>query len=95
MPLKNLAELSLSLSLSLSLQVKIDNCGSSHNVTLYSALFNATGKPIRIEDCHTAPVHPILAADGSISCPMNMYRAGGDIKADFGSIIGEIYSTVT
>ena len=75
-------------------EVKIDNCGSSHNVTLYSELFNKTGKPIRIEDCHTSPAHPDIKSDGSIVCPMNMYRAGGDIKASFGSIIGEIYGTV-
>eukprot|EP01047_Picozoa_sp_COSAG01_P058321 COSAG01_NODE_6858_length_3467_cov_3.421021_4_plen_111_part_00 len=72
-----------------------DNCGSSHNVTYYSELFNQTGKAIRIEDCHTSPAHPDVLADGSISCPMNMYRAGGDIKPSFGSIIGEIYSTIT
>ena len=29
--------------------VKIDNCGSSHNVSYYAELFNKTGKAIRIE----------------------------------------------
>jgi len=52
---------------------KIDNCGSSHNVTLYAELFNKTGKAIRIEDCHTSPTHPDIKPDGSIVCPMNMY----------------------
>ena len=33
--------------------VKIDNCGASHNVTKWAELFNASGKPIRIESCHT------------------------------------------
>eukprot|EP00729_Bicosta_minor_P024462 gene24462-27819_t len=60
--------------------VKIDNCGSSHN----------SGKAIRIEDCHTAPAHPQAGPKGSsdedFSCPMNMYRSGGDIHADFGDI---------
>ena len=36
--------------------VKIDNCGASHNVTLWAELFNQTGKAIRIESCHT--FHP-------------------------------------
>lgn len=36
--------------------VKIDNCGASHNVTLWAELFNKTGKAIRIESCHT--YHP-------------------------------------
>jgi hypothetical protein len=63
-------------------------------VSYYSELFNRSGKAIRIEDCHTSPTHPDIASDGSVICPMNMYRAGGDIKASFGSIIGEIYSTI-
>lgn len=74
--------------------VKIDNCGTSHNVTYYAELFNQTGKAIRIEDCHTSPVHPSVDKDGNIFCPMNMYRAGGDIKPNFGSIIAEIMSTI-
>ena len=56
-----------------ALGCKIDNCGSSHNVTLYAELFNKTGKAIRIEDCHTSPTHPDIKPDGSIVCPMNMY----------------------
>ena len=36
--------------------VKIDNCGPSHNVTLWAELFNKSGKAIRIESCHT--FHP-------------------------------------
>jgi len=75
-------------------EVKIDNCGSSHNVTEYARLFNASGKPIRIEDCHTYPGSGKYTPDGKFFCPMNMYRSGGDIHADFGSIIGEIFSTV-
>ncbi|CAK0860653.1 unnamed protein product [Prorocentrum cordatum] len=74
--------------------VKIDNCGSSHNVSRFAELFNKTGKPIRIEDCHTSPNHPHIEQDGSIDCPMNMYRSGGDIAPNFDSVIGEIYSTV-
>jgi hypothetical protein len=36
--------------------VKIDNCGSSHNVTLWAQLFNRSGRHVRIESCHT--FHP-------------------------------------
>jgi len=36
--------------------VKIDNCGPAHNVTRWAELFNASGKAIRIESCHT--YHP-------------------------------------
>jgi alpha-galactosidase len=87
--------------------VKIDNCGSSHNVTTWAALFNKTGKPIRIESCHTYhPNHhtpsawpnfpvwdpPTHAKDAK--CPMNLYRTGGDIRASFGSVMAELYATV-
>ena len=32
--------------------VKIDSCGAQKNMTLYASLFNETGKPIVIENCH-------------------------------------------
>jgi hypothetical protein len=32
--------------------VKIDSCGAQKNMTLYAELFNATGRPIIIENCH-------------------------------------------
>lgn len=74
--------------------VKIDNCGGSHNVTYYAELFNKTGKHIRIEDCHTYPAHSSIVG-GKFFCPMNMFRTGGDISAAFGSIYGEIMSTIS
>jgi len=40
-------------------------------------------------------VYAYQSKDGEFFCPMNMYRAGGDIHASFGSILGEIYSTIT
>merc|ERR1712185_344324 len=32
--------------------VKIDSCGKQRNMTLYAQLFNQTGRPIVIENCH-------------------------------------------
>ena len=68
--------------------MKIDNCGSSHNVTFYSELFNKSGKAIRIEDCHTAPAHPQAGPSGTsdedFKCPMNMYRSGGQCSVKTG-----------
>ena len=32
--------------------VKIDSCGAQRNMTLYAQLFNRTGRPILIENCH-------------------------------------------
>ena len=69
--------------------VKIDACSSSHNVSHWAALFNATGRPVRIENCHNS--WPDFASG---ECPMNFFRTGGDISANIGDIIGEAYGTV-
>lgn len=70
--------------------VKIDNCGTSHNISLYADLFNKSGKPIRIENCHNF-YGPDLKTG---FCPMNFYRSGGDIHAGFDDIMGKIYGSV-
>lgn len=69
--------------------VKIDNCGSSTNVSYWAELLNATGKAIRIENCHNS--WPDFKTG---FCPMNFFRTGGDISADINSIITEAYATV-
>lgn len=87
--------------------VKIDNCGPAHNVTRWAELFNASGRPMRIESCHTFhpnhgtpsgwpnfPVWDPATSGGNQTCPMNLYRTGGDISPSFGSILGEAYATV-
>lgn len=70
--------------------VKIDNCGSSQNVTQYAELFNKTGKAIQIENCHNQ-FGPDLQTG---ACPMNFYRSGGDIHPGLEDVVGKIYSTV-
>jgi hypothetical protein len=62
-------------------EVKVDACGGSGDVGKYAALFNASGRPVRIENCHNQ-FGPDLATG---FCPMNMYRSGGDIGAGFAS----------
>eukprot|EP01052_Picozoa_sp_SAG31_P024850 SAG31_NODE_2141_length_6344_cov_13.577742_6_plen_91_part_00 len=73
--------------------MKIDNCGDARNVTKWAALFNATGRPVRIEACHNDVAK--FNEAGELVCPMNQYRSGGDISPNFGSIIGEAYATVS
>jgi hypothetical protein len=78
-------------------EVKVDNCGNSKNVSRFAELFNASGRPVRIENCHNqfGPDPPPSPADprGS-SCPMNMYRTGGDISASFDDMLGDSYGDV-
>ncbi|CAK0807191.1 unnamed protein product, partial [Prorocentrum cordatum] len=69
--------------------VKIDGCGSSHNVSYYADLFNATGRPVRIENCHNS--WPDFSTG---SCPMHFFRTGGDIGPSMDSILTEAYSTI-
>ena len=38
--------------------VKIDSCGAQRNMTLYAELFNETGCPILIENCHQGQNFP-------------------------------------
>ena len=66
--------------------VKLDGCAKpgQTNMTLWSALLNATGKPVLIENCHdtAAPTEPI--ADGG--CPhYHTYRSSTDIRNTYGS----------
>jgi len=71
-------------------EVKVDNCGSSKNVSKWAELFNESGKAIRIENCHNSVPNPQRPEE----CPMHMYRTGGDIGPAFGPILGEAYSTL-
>eukprot|EP00928_Gymnodinium_smaydae_P087229 TRINITY_DN71522_c0_g1_i1.p1 TRINITY_DN71522_c0_g1~~TRINITY_DN71522_c0_g1_i1.p1 ORF type:complete len:615 (+),score=55.17 TRINITY_DN71522_c0_g1_i1:204-2048(+) len=70
-------------------EVKIDSCGSSKNVSRFVELFNASGKPIRVENCHNG-----VPDANTGSCPMNFFRSGGDISPNFPQILGEAYSTI-
>jgi len=62
--------------------VKIDSCGQQRNMTRYGALFNATGVPIEIENCHqgqnfTDGGNPDQM--GHDWCPYNFFRTSNDI----------------
>ena len=68
--------------------VKLDGCADpgQTNMTLWSALLNATGKAVLIENCHdtAAPSAPI--AQGG--CPhYHTYRSSTDIRNTYGSWI--------
>ena len=87
--------------------VKIDNCGPAHNMTKWAKLLNESGRHVRIESCHTFhpnnhtpsgwpnfPVWDPLSKEKDHTCPMNLYRTGGDISPNFASVIGEMYAMV-
>lgn len=71
--------------------VKIDGCSSQHNTTLFAQLFNDSGIPMLIENCHDEqqPSKPIAAG----GCDdYHTYRASTDIRNTYGSWVLNAYS---
>ena len=75
--------------------IKLDGCGIEKNVTLFSELFNKTGRPVLIENCHNGnPVYPVSQGGaGEVDCPMNFFRSSTDIRPTFGSVLINLRST--
>ena len=58
------------------------DCGAQKNMTLYAALFNATGKALLIENCHQGQNFTDGGDPGQMGegwCPYNSFRTSGDI----------------
>ena len=53
--------------------VKIDQCGSAMNMSLWAALINSTGKPMMQENCHNAPSWWSPGANAAKVCDSNMW----------------------
>lgn len=71
--------------------VKLDGCSQLKNTTLFAALFNDSGVPILLEDCHdqNAPTVPISQG----GCPdYHTYRSSTDIRNTYGSWLQNAYS---
>jgi len=65
--------------------VKLDGCGREYNLDLWSSLIAQHGKAIEIENCHWGDTVP-----NATWCPWNFYRTSGDVRANFGSIMGNL-----
>jgi len=72
--------------------VKIDQCGSAMNMSLWAALINGTGRPMMIENCHNRPSWWSPGADAASVCDSNMWRSGGDINPSFEDVLGEAHA---
>lgn len=74
--------------------IKLDGCGVQKNITLYSELFNRSGTPVMLENCHNGnPTYPTGTGEGKVDCPMNFFRSSTDIRPTFGSILINLEST--
>ena len=69
--------------------IKLDGCGAQRDLDLYASLFNATGKAILIENCHWGGTVP-----NATWCPWNYFRTSGDVRANYGSIVGNLQTTI-
>jgi len=75
--------------------VKIDSCGAQRNMTLYAELFNQTGRPILIENCHQGQNFPDGGDPGQMApdwCPYNTFRTSGDIIQVWDRVIENLMS---
>jgi len=70
--------------------IKLDGCGTSHNISNWQHLINTTGsKPLLTENCHNQPNYA-----NETWCPMNFFRSSGDINPDYTHIIGQNLQSV-
>mmetsp|Transcript_71242 Transcript_71242/g.87389 ORF Transcript_71242/g.87389 Transcript_71242/m.87389 type:complete len:428 (-) Transcript_71242:1030-2313(-) len=65
--------------------VKLDGCGTSHNISNWQHLINITGtKPLLTENCHNEPNTP-----NATWCPFNFFRSSNDINTNYQDVIGD------
>eukprot|EP00038_Savillea_parva_P009018 m.180708 g.180708 ORF g.180708 m.180708 type:complete len:593 (-) comp15074_c0_seq1:172-1950(-) len=71
--------------------IKLDGCGEFLNLTLWADLFNETGHPVLIENCHWGKEGP--GSNQSFNptadpnwCPFNFFRASSDVQNNWHSL---------
>ena len=69
--------------------VKLDGCGAEYDLQLWSDQIQSHGKAIEIENCHWGGTLP-----NATWCPWNFYRTSGDVRANFGSIMGNLGTVI-
>ena len=78
--------------------VKIDSCSQFLNMTRWAAALAATGREFLTEDCHNSdgqdPCDEAKACPTSGTCPYNMWRSSTDINPSWGSIFGNLQTTI-
>ena len=62
--------------------LKVDGCGAQKNFSEYAPLFNASGTRVLLENCHEG--RPKRESDGTLNCPMHLFRTSADIRPTYG-----------
>lgn len=82
--------------------IKLDSCGPSQHLLEWVALLNETGKPILVENCFDNASFPFTTSgvdNGNEvveedACPMNMFRSGGDMRAQWPLMLRRLQTVV-
>mmetsp|Transcript_48854 Transcript_48854/g.129481 ORF Transcript_48854/g.129481 Transcript_48854/m.129481 type:complete len:434 (-) Transcript_48854:71-1372(-) len=69
--------------------VKLDGCGTEYDLDIWASLVENTGKPIMTENCHWGFTVPTATW-----CPFNFFRTSGDVRASYGSVVGNLQTTI-
>jgi len=69
-------------------EVKLDGCGIFRDLDLWSQLYNKSGRPMVIENCHWGGDLPTVD-----HCPYHFYRTSGDISPSWSSFYSNLQST--
>eukprot|EP01084_Bolivina_argentea_P037886 70060_1 len=70
--------------------IKLDGCGSSHNISNWQRIINETSnKPILTENCHDQPNYANLSW-----CPMNFFRTSSDISNSYVHVISNNFHSI-
>jgi hypothetical protein len=70
--------------------LKVDGCGAQKNFSEYAPLFNETGARVLLENCHEG--RPERSADGTVYCPMHLFRTSADIRPTWGAVVSNLLS---
>ncbi|CAJ1420721.1 unnamed protein product [Effrenium voratum] len=68
--------------------VKLDGCGKQLDLDKWAQLLNGTGRKVLIENCHWGRTVP-----NATWCPWNFFRTSGDVRASYGSVVGNLQTT--
>jgi len=76
---------------------KLDGCGAQTDMQLWDDVIKASApktgrKSIMVENCHWGSKVPYKP--NATWCPWNFYRTSGDVRANYGSVVGNLQTTV-
>lgn len=69
--------------------IKLDGCGRQLDLDKWASLINKTGRAVMIENCHWGNTVPT-----ETWCPWNFFRTSADVRASYGSVVGNLLTTV-